>query len=70
MGRGDRGGFTLPPPPTHRGGPYLSGIFPETPVAAPVPGRGVPGWGINSDQPPGSLCAPPLAGRNFDPGGG
>ena len=39
-------------------------------VADPVTGRGVPGWGLDSDQPTDSLCAPPRAGENCDPGGG
>ena len=38
--------------------------------SGPVTSRGVPGWGLKSDQPPGSLCAPPRMGHNRDPGGG
>ena len=68
VGCGDQGGSPPTPPPW--GGPNLPVIFPETSVADPVPGRGVPGWGFKSDQPPGSLCAPPLVGHNRDPGGG
>ena len=59
-----------PPPPTPRGGPYLPGLFPKTPVSDPLPSRAVPGWGIKSDQPLDSLYVPPHAGYNFDPGGG
>ena len=40
-----------PPPP--QGGPNLPGVFPETSVAAPVPGRGVPGRAFKLDQAPG-----------------
>ena len=65
VGQGERGGS---PPPW--GGPNLPGLFPEMSVAAPVPDRGVPGWGIKSDQPPGSIFTPPRAGHNRDPGGG
>ena len=39
-------------------------------VATPVPGIGVPGWGIKLVQPPGSLLAPPCSGHNFYTGGG
>ena len=65
VGQGDRGAPPRPP----RGGPNLLGIFPKFFIAAPVSGRGVPGRGFKSDQPPGSLCAPPQAGNNRDPGG-
>ena len=58
------------PPPPPRGGPNLLGLFPKTPVAAPVPSGGFPWRGLKSDQPPGSLCAPPHGGHNSDPGGG
>ena len=44
--------------------------FPLTAVAAPVPGRGVPGWGVKPVQHMGSLCAPPCEVQNCDPGGG
>ena len=64
-GAGDRGGN---PPP--RGGPKLPGLSPQMSVVAPVPGRGVPGRGLGSDQPPGSICALPHTGHNSDPGGG
>ena len=48
----------------------LPGILPKTLVAAPVPGRGVPGWGVKSDQPLDSLLTPPRVGYNCDSGGG
>ena len=54
---------------TPRGGPDLPGILTKISVADPVPGRGVPVWGVKSDQPPDSLCTPPRAGKCFDPGG-
>ena len=38
--------------------------------AAPLPGGGVPGRGLKSDQPLGSLLALPHIGNNSDPGGG
>ena len=44
-------------------------LFPETYLAATLPGGGVPGRGLKSDQPPGSLCAPPCPGQNSDTGG-
>ena len=69
VGRGDQEG-TPPPPHPPRGGQDLPGLFPETPVAAPVTGRGVPGWGVELDQPPDSLCTPPRAGHHCDPGEG
>ena len=54
----------LPPPPqTPRGDPYLPGILPEKHVVAPVPSRRVPGWGVELDQPPVSLCTPPGVGK-------
>ena len=58
---------SLYPPPG--GGPNLPDLFTKTPVASSVPGRGLPGRGLKSDQPPGSLCALPRAGHNSDPGG-
>ena len=47
LGQGDQGGE---PPHSPKGGPNLIGLLPKTLVAAPVPGSGVPGWGIESDQ--------------------
>ena len=64
IGPGDQGGD---PPP---GGPHLPDILPKIYVAALVTSRGVHGWGFKSDQPPGSLSAPPHAVYNRDPGGG
>ena len=58
------------PPPTPQGGPDLQGLLPKTPVADLMPGSRVPGWGVDSDQPPVSLRTPPRAGYNCDPGGG
>ena len=55
------------PPP---GGPNLPSLFTKKSVAAPVTGGGVPGRGLKSDQPPGSLWTPPRAGHNNDTGGG
>ena len=46
------------------------GLFTKTSVAAPVPGGGVPGRVLESDQSPDSLFALPHAGQNSDPGGG
>ena len=57
-----------PPPP--QGGPNLPVLLPKTFVASPMPGRGVPGRGLKSYQPLGSLCASPRARHNSDPGGG
>ena len=48
MGWGDQG-----PPPPPPGGPNLPGLFPKTSIADPVTSRGVPGRGLESDQPPG-----------------
>ena len=64
---GDQGG-NPPPPIPPRGGPNLLGLFTENYVAAPVPSGGVPGRGLESEQPTGSLFAPPHAGYNSDPG--
>ena len=50
--------------------PKLTGSLPQKYVADPVPGRGVPGWGLKLDQTLGSLCAPPCTGHNRDSGGG
>ena len=68
VGRGDRDRAT-PPPPHPQGGPEVHGLFTKTLIEAPVPGSGVTGWGVNPDQPPDSLCAPPRAGYNYDLGG-
>ena len=57
-------------PPYNQGGPNLPGLFTETSVEAPVPGGGVPMRGLKSKQPTASLCTPPRAGHNSDPGGG
>ena len=35
-----------------------------------MPGSGVPGGGVELDQPTDSIFTPPHAGYNFDPGGG
>ena len=51
-------------------GPDLTGILTENPVADLVTGRGVPGWDVELDQHTDSLCTPPSAGYNCDPGGG
>ena len=67
-GGGGPGGVTSPPTP--RGGPDLMVLLPKTHVADPVPGNGVPGWGVKLDQPPDSLFTPPRAGYNFDYVGG
>ena len=48
--RGDQ-----PPPPPSQGSPDISGILPENAVATPVPSRGVPGWGVKPDHPPGKI---------------
>ena len=56
------------PPPTPQGGQYLPGLFTKTLIKAPVPGSGVPGRVVKSDQPLDSLFAPPRAGYNCDPG--
>ena len=61
---------TGPPPPTSRGGTDLPGLLPETSIADLVTGRGVPERGVESEHPPDSLCTPPRAGDNCDPGGG
>ena len=53
VGQGDQG--RIPQPPLPGGGPNSPGLFTKTFVAAPVPGRGVPGWCFKLDQPPGSL---------------
>ena len=37
---------------------------------SPVHGIGVAGWGLKSDQPPGSYFTLSCAGNNRDPGGG
>ena len=58
----------LPPPPS-RVGPDISGLHPENTVMSPLPGSGVPGWGIKSVQHLGSLCTPPCAGYSCDTGG-
>ena len=63
VGRGDQGG--VPP----RGGPNLPGLFPKFSVVDPVPSGGYPRRVLESDQPPGLLCAPPHAGHNSYPGG-
>ena len=65
--RGEGGLGRGTPQPTPRGGPGLPGIFPEKPIADLVPGRGMPEWGVESDQPPDSLCEPPRTGHNCDP---
>ena len=57
----------IPPP---RGGPNLMGLLPETYFATLVTGIGVPGRGLISDQPLGSLFTPPLTEHNSDPVGG
>ena len=67
VGRRDRGGSYLPPPP---GWIKLTGSFPETSVADLVPGIMVPGWGSKFVKPLGSLYASPPAGHNRGPGGG
>ena len=54
----------------NNGFPELPGLLPKTPVAALVPGSGVPGWGVKSDQPLDSIYTPPRPGHNCDPGGG
>ena len=46
-----RGPGGITPPFTPLGGPYLLGLFSEIPIVAPVPGRGVPRWVVESDQP-------------------
>ena len=66
---GDQGGAPPPPPPS-RGGPKLPCLFTEMSVADMVPGRGVPMWGVKTNQLLGSLCALPCVGYNYDPGGG
>ena len=66
VGRGDQGD-TAPPPPG--GAPNLQGLFPETSFVALVPSGGVPERGLESYQPPGSLCALPRVVHNCDPGG-
>ena len=66
-----RPGWGTSPPHTHtpQGGPDLPGLLPKTLIEAPLPGSRVPGRGIKLDQPQDSLCAPPRAGYNCDPGG-
>ena len=49
---------------------FLPGLFTQKSAAASVPGGGVSGRGFESDQPLGSLCAPPHIGHNSDLGGG
>ena len=66
MGQGDH-----PPPLTpHTPGEahVYWGILPYNDVATLVPSRGVPGKGVKSDQPLGSLCAPPRAVHSCDNG--
>ena len=48
MERGKQGGAPQPPP-TLQEGPDLPGLLLKTLVATPVPGRGVPGWGVGLD---------------------
>ena len=44
---------------------YYVILFSKTPVAALVPGRGVPGRGFKSDQLLSLLCAPSRAGKKL-----